>query len=232
MSLPVFEVELVLPRSDFAVELEMCSSASRIGLEGPSGSGKTSILKCLAGMLRPKTGMIRFRGETWFDSTAKIWTAPNHRKVGYVPQTPMLFPHFSVGENLNFGKTALQPGHKQFRQIIEALEIGSLLDRFPQSLSGGEAQRVSLGRALLNQPKLLLLDEPNASLDAPLRTRLRGQLVTLIEELGLPLWIASHDRGDLSSLATEHYTIERGRLRSTEPTALPDHPDPPESDAG
>ncbi|MDP9056917.1 MAG: ATP-binding cassette domain-containing protein [Pseudomonadota bacterium] len=172
-------------------------------LLGRSGAGKTSVLDMIAGLLRPDRGRIEVAGEVLFDSAAGICIAPEARACGYVFQDIRLFPHRRVRDNLLYG-WRLAPQSRRWitmDEVIALLGIEALLDRLPRSLSGGEAQRVAIGRALLSGPRVLLLDEPLSSLD-PAR---RGEIMTVIErirdELKLPILYVSHDRGEVDRLA-------------------------------
>ncbi|HCW5900389.1 TPA: ATP-binding cassette domain-containing protein, partial [Acinetobacter baumannii] len=157
-----------LHMGQFHIEPSFQSDASVIGLFGASGSGKTSILHAIAGLNTPHSGLIKIQGQTWFDSDQKINLSTQKRHVGLVFQDAQLFPHKTVKQNLLFGLKRLSQQERQFEAdyIIELLKLGHLLQRMPIKLSGGEKQRVALGRALLYSPKLLLLDEPLSALDA------------------------------------------------------------------
>ncbi|MEY2340110.1 ATP-binding cassette domain-containing protein, partial [Acinetobacter baumannii] len=157
-----------LQMGQFHIEANFQSDASVIGLFGVSGSGKTSILHAIAGLNTPRSGLIKIQDQTWFDSNQKINVSTQKRHVGLVFQDAQLFPHKTVKQNLLFGFNHLSQQERHFEAdyIIELLKLGHLLQRMPIKLSGGEKQRVALGRALLYSPKLLLLDEPLSALDA------------------------------------------------------------------
>lgn len=171
-------------------------------LFGPSGAGKTSILNMVAGLLKPDRGHIRIGERTLFDSATNL--PPEERRVGYVFQDGRLFPHRRVRANLTYGLDLARQADRWMGldEATRFLGIGHLLDRWPHSLSGGEAQRVAIGRALLAGPEILLMDEPLSSLDAARR----GDIMTVIErirdELKLPLLYVSHDRAEVDRLAT------------------------------
>ena len=171
-------------------------------LFGPSGVGKTSILNMVAGLLKPDRGHIRIGARTLFDGAVDL--PPEARRVGYVFQDGRLFPHRRVRANLTYGYDLADPGERWMTldEAADFLGIGHLLTRWPHSLSGGEAQRVAIGRALLRGPECLLLDEPLSSLDAARR----GDIMTVIErirdELKLPILYVSHDRAEVDRLAT------------------------------
>ena len=172
-------------------------------LFGPSGVGKTSLLNMVAGLLRPDRGHIRIGGRTLFDGATDL--PPEARRVGYVFQDGRLFPHRRVKANLLYGWRLADPANRWMTldEAADFLGIGHLLGRWPQSLSGGEAQRVAIGRALLAAPQILLMDEPLSSLDAARR----GDIMTVIErirdELKVPILYVSHDRAEVERLATQ-----------------------------
>jgi molybdate transport system ATP-binding protein len=171
-------------------------------LFGPSGAGKTSILNMVAGLLRPDHGHIRIGARALFGDGIDL--PPEARRVGYVFQDGRLFPHRRVRANLTYGYDLADPANRWMTldEATDFLGIGHLLDRWPHSLSGGEAQRVAIGRALLRGPEILLMDEPLSSLDAARR----GDIMTVIErirdELKLPILYVSHDRAEVDRLAT------------------------------
>lgn len=177
-------------------------------LFGPSGAGKTSILGMVAGLLRPDRGHIRLGGRTLFGDGIDL--PPEKRRVGYVFQDGRLFPHRRVRANLLYGHDLARPEDRWmgFDEAVAFLGIGGLLHRWPRSLSGGEAQRVAIGRALLAGPEILLMDEPLSSLDAARR----GEIMTVIErirdELRLPILYVSHDRAEVDRLATQVVMLE------------------------
>jgi molybdate transport system ATP-binding protein len=182
-------VELPLPRFRLRVELKLGSGVT--ALMGPSGSGKTSLLEVLAGLRPGASGRIAEGESVWLDSSAGIRLPPEARRVGYVPQDAGLFPHLTVRGNVLFG---VRPDKLAAETAIATLEIGPFLDRYPVSLSGGERQRVALARALATRPRLLLLDEPLASLDAALRGRIMPYLMRIRDE-----WSTSCCCGRVSS---------------------------------
>lgn len=173
-------------------------------LFGPSGVGKTSILNMIAGLLRPDAGRIAVDGNILFDSVARIDVPPERRRLGYVFQDNRLFPHRRVRANLLYGHRLADPGDRWMTigQATAFLGIGHLLDRWPRTLSGGEAQRVAIGRALLGGPKFLLMDEPLSSLDAARRDEIIAVIERIRDELKLPILYVSHDRDEVERLAT------------------------------
>jgi len=199
-------VRLHLGRLPLAFDLT--STARRIAIVGPSGSGKSTLLRILAGLERRARGRLAFDGEDWQDDERRLHRPPWQRRVGWVPQDSILFPHADVRANLAW----TNPTAERLQHVAGVLEIAALLDRRPRNLSGGERQRVALGRAILSAPKLLLLDEPFAAVDRRLRGRLAEELRQLSHESDLPFVLVSHDDGDVASLADEVWRIESGRL--------------------
>lgn len=177
-------------------------------LFGPSGSGKTSILNMIAGLLRPDRGTIRLGDAILFDSDANVDLPPEKRGIGYVFQDARLFPHRRVRANLLYGYR-LTPPQQRWMDLDEAvsfLGIGHLLDRWPRSLSGGEAQRVAIGRALLAGARALLMDEPLGSLDQARRLEIMTVIERIRDEIRVPILYVTHDRSEADRLASE--TIE------------------------
>ncbi len=172
MSRLVAKFDVEYPK--FHLQTDMDVPATGVtAIFGQSGSGKTTLLRCLAGLERSRTGYMRLGDEVWQDETAGIYLPIHIRPIGYVFQEPRLFPHLSVRSNLLYGyhRTPAAARHITPEQVIDILGIGEILDRRPHKLSGGEQQRVAIGRALLTSPRLLLLDEPLASLDIKRKQR-------------------------------------------------------------
>jgi len=170
-------------------------------LFGPSGVGKTSTLNMIAGLLRPDWGHVRVDGETLFDAAQRIDVPVEHRRIGYVFQEPRLFPHKRVRANLRYGSHAAGEGFA-FDEVIAFLGIESLLDRWPRTLSGGEARRVAIGRALLANPRFLLLDEPLSSLDHSRREEIMRAIEHIRDVLRLPVLMVTHDPEEAERLGT------------------------------
>ncbi|HEY0316044.1 MAG TPA: ATP-binding cassette domain-containing protein [Sphingomonas sp.] len=195
--------------ADTEVALSFTSGAGLTALFGRSGIGKTSVLAMVAGLLRPDTGHIRVAGETLFGEGIDL--APERRRCGFVFQDARLFPHYRVRDNLLYGAGRAGRTLLTFDELTTFLGIAHLLDRWPRTLSGGEAQRVAIGRALLSRPAFLLMDEPLASLDHARR----GEIMILIErvrdELRLPILYVSHDRGEVDRLAATIVEMESGK---------------------
>jgi molybdate transport system ATP-binding protein len=194
-------------------------------LFGPSGAGKTTILRQLAGLERPDAGTIRFDDEIWCDVAAGVWRPPQARRIGLVFQEPTLFPHLTVRDNIAYGvrlgsdrgRTGVGPGSDRVEDIAALLGIRNLEDRQPRELSGGEAHRVALARALAPGPRLLLLDEPFASLDMPTRTRLRRDVRGLLHRTGTPAILVTHDRTEALAMGDAAVVMIGGRVRQAGP---------------
>ena len=191
---------------DFTAELGDGVSA----LFGPSGAGKTTVLDAIAGLRLPARGRIAVGDRVLFDSSAGVNVAPYLRRIGYVPQDIALFPHLNVRRNLLYGR---HPGRSpDLDRVLRMLEIETLLDRSVRDLSGGERQRVALGRALMSGPSLLLLDEPLAAVDLPLRRRILPYLDRIRHDLGVPILYVSHDRDEVQQFAEHVVRLEAGRV--------------------
>jgi molybdate transport system ATP-binding protein len=198
-----FEVDVMIARGDARIEASFVAPERLVALFGPSGAGKTSILDAVAGLLRPVRGRIAVGETVLFDSEARIDVPPEHRACGYVFQDGRLFPHRSVRDNLLYG-WRLAPEARRWMTFDEAvafLGVGHLLARMPRTLSGGEAQRVAIGRALLSGPRFLLMDEPLSSLDAARRGEIMAVIERIRDELRLPVLYVSHDRAEVDRLA-------------------------------
>mgnify|MGYP001138166513 FL=1 len=182
---------------------QFTAEAGLTALFGPSGVGKTSLLNMVAGLLRPDRGHIRIGGRTLFDDATDL--PPEARRVGYVFQDGRLFPHRRVKANLLYGWRLADPTNRWMTldEAADFLGIGHLLGRWPQSLSGGEAQRVAIGRALLAAPQILLMDEPLSSLDAARRDDIMTVIERIRDELKVPILYVSHDRAEVDRLATQ-----------------------------
>ena len=188
-------------------------------LFGPSGSGKTTVMRCLAGIDRPDAGFVRFGGETWFDGAARIHLPPQKRRVGLLFQDHALFPHLSVEANIGYGLHGLPAPEQRERveEMASLLGIEDLLARRPGQLSGGQRQRVALARAIAPHPRLLLLDEPLSALDAPTREELRGELRALLQRLGVPSVVVTHDRTEALALGDRLAVLAEGAVRQVGP---------------
>jgi len=211
---------LTLARDDFTLDVDLQLPGSGISaLFGHSGSGKTSCLRCLAGLERAASAYIEVNGEVWEDSASGFFLPPHRRPIGYVFQEASLFPHLSVRANLEFGWRRVPAAQRKvsLEQACALLGIGHLLERRPATLSGGEAQRVGIARALLSSPRLLLLDEPLAALDGPRKREILPYLEHLHEELQIPLVYVSHAQDEVARLADYLVLLEQGKVLASGP---------------
>lgn len=208
------DVDITLRRGDFTLAVRFSSQARTIGITGPSGSGKTTLLNVIAGTARPDRGRVSVGGRVFVDPQRGIFLAPHRRNLGYVFQEGRLFPHLTVEQNLHYGRWfgRHRPLPVTPARIIELLGIGHLLHRRAAGLSGGEQQRVAIGRALFAAPRLLLMDEPLSALDAERRLEILPLIERVREEAKVPLLYVSHVQGEIRRLADQIITIEHGRL--------------------
>jgi molybdate transport system ATP-binding protein len=188
-------------------------------LFGPSGAGKTSIVNMVAGLTKPDRGNIRINGITVFDSDKGIDLRPEKRRIGYVFQDGRLFPHLSVRSNLKYGMKLIPSSQRfvDFDQVVDMLGIEHLLERRPAKLSGGEKQRVAIGRALLTNPLMLLLDEPLASLDLTRKREILPFIQRMCKEFERPILYVSHDRNEILQLASQLVVLANGRVIESAP---------------
>lgn len=205
----VFNCDFLLSLGKFQLLANLQSTKQVMGLFGVSGSGKTSILHSIAGINTPKQGKIIINGQTWFDSQKKINLSTQQRRVGLVFQDAQIFPHKSVMENLLFGYRNISPENRRFQidEIIDLLKLEHLTHRMPTKLSGGEKQRVALGRALLYSPQLLLLDEPLSALDSIHKQEILPFFQQIITTTQIPILYVSHDKDEISALTDEIYFL-------------------------
>lgn len=181
-------------------------------LWGASGSGKTTLLQCLAGLLRPDAGRIACREAVWFDAEQGVCLVPERRRIGYVFQDVRLFPHLSVRSNMLFGRRFRGPSGVSFEDVVALLGLGRLLHRTPSDLSGGEKQRVAVGRALLACPELLLMDEPLTGLDRGKREEIMAYIKAIPERFGVPILYVTHSDAERRFLADRVLNLEDGKL--------------------
>jgi molybdate transport system ATP-binding protein len=210
----VIALDVELTQGTFVLAAAVRIDARTAALFGPSGAGKTTILDAIAGLRHPSRGSIVVDGRVLYSSDARIDLPPHQRHVGYVPQDVALFPHMNVRRNLLYGR---HPGvSPELDRVVGMLEIDRLLDRRVTDLSGGERQRVAVGRALMSGPSLLLLDEPLAAVDVPLRRRILPYVQRVRDELRIPILYVSHDREEVSALADVVVLVENGRVTGVE----------------
>lgn len=204
---------------DFALDVAFEAGPGITALFGRSGAGKTTVINAVAGLLRPEAGHVRLGAATLFDASSGAYVPPARRNLGYVFQDARLFPHLSVGDNLMFGAryAADNPG-PSLDDVVALLGLEALLDRAPNTLSGGEKQRVALGRALLSRPQMLLMDEPLANLDGPRKLEILPYLERLRDgPLGLPILYVSHAVDEVARLADTLVLIQDGQVRTHGP---------------
>ena len=199
-------------RGRFALEVAFAAPVGVTALLGPSGAGKTSVLRAIAGLDR-HAGMVRFGDQVWQDGNR--FTPPHRRRIGYVAQGGVLLPHLTVAGNLAFAAHRAPPGRFDHDQIVAASGIGALLARYPDQLSGGEAQRAAIARAFLVQPQLLLLDEPLSGIDADGRAAMLSVLRSLLAAAALPVVYVTHDTAEAAALATTTIRLAAGRVVAT-----------------
>jgi molybdate transport system ATP-binding protein len=213
----VLTVEVEKQLGEFFLQAAFDVAGGVTALFGPSGAGKTAIINMIAGLTRPDRGRIVLDGEVLFDDEAGIDVAAWRRRIGCVFQEGRLFPHLSVRHNLDYGRwmSGLAADPDAFGHVVTLLDIGHLLDRRPGKLSGGERQRVAVGRALLMLPRLLLLDEPLASLDAARKGDILPYLERLRDEAQVPMIYVSHDAVEVRRLATRVVMLDGGRVTAT-----------------
>jgi len=204
LTLPFLEVNLSLPKRGISA------------IFGPSGAGKTTLLRAVAGLESAARGLVEINGEVWQDDAQHIYRPAYQRSVGFVFQEASLFPHLSVQANLEFGLRRILVADQKvsLSDAVELLGIASLLKRFPATLSGGEQQRVSVARALATSPKLLLLDEPLASLDEQRKEEILPYLERLHQELDIPMLYVTHSSDEVARLADYVVELEEGRVRA------------------
>lgn len=207
-------------RPNFTLDVEaVLPKQGAIGLSGPSGAGKSTLLAMIAGLIKPTEGLLILDGECLFDSKRGINLPVHQRRIGMVFQDSRLFPHLNVRVNLNYGFNLLPPQSRRlgFTQIVELLEIGHLLTQKPHQLSGGEKQRVALGRALLTSPRLLLLDEPLASLDVRLKNQILPFLKRVKDEINIPMIYVSHAMDEILYLTSNIAMLKAGKILAVGP---------------
>ncbi|MEJ8862595.1 MULTISPECIES: molybdenum ABC transporter ATP-binding protein [Pseudomonas] len=216
----MIQMRLKLRYSGFALDVDLQVPGRGVtALYGHSGSGKTTCLRCIAGLERADQGFVQVNDEIWQDSDNRIFVAPHKRALGYVFQEASLFPHLSVLANLAFGLKRIPKPQRRvdMAHATELLGISHLLDRHPQHLSGGERQRVGIARALLTSPKLLLMDEPLAALDAQRKGEILPYLQRLHDELDIPVLYVSHSQDEVARLADHIVLLSNGRALASGP---------------
>ena len=205
----------------FSLNATFETSGRLTALFGPSGSGKTSLVNLIGGLLRPDEGRIVADGRVLADTAARIFVPRHKRRIGYVFQDARLFPHMTVRQNLRYGRffTPASARYGDVDGVVELLGLGHLLDRRPGLLSGGEKQRVAIGRALLASPRLILMDEPLASLDDRRKAEIMPYIERLRDETKVPIVYVSHSVAEVARLATDIVVLDEGRVAAAGPTS-------------
>lgn len=210
----MLELDFRLQRGDFVLQISQRLDAPVTGIVGPSGCGKSTLLLAIAGLLQPQQGSILLDRQVLLDSTNRVFVPAWKRRIGLVFQDGQLLPHLNVRQNLLYGYNNIPENERHFApdDIIELLEIGHLLERRPRLLSGGEQQRVALGRAILYSPQLLLLDEPLSALDDRLKQQILPFLLEIKQRCQIPMIYVTHALHELDMLADTRLLMESGRL--------------------
>jgi molybdate transport system ATP-binding protein len=215
------EVRLRHAFGGFGLDADFTAPSGITVLFGRSGSGKTTIVNAVAGLLRPDAGRIVVAGEVLTDTGKRLYLPPHRRRIGYIFQEGRLFPHLTVRQNLRYGEWfgPKAAGREDMGRVVDLLGIGHLLDRRPGALSGGEKQRVAIGRALLSAPRLILADEPLASLDEARKAEILPYFERLRDEIAVPILYVSHSASEVARLATTVVALEAGRVVAQGPAA-------------
>jgi len=212
----MIEVQARLERPNFELDVSLQLDHRVTAIFGPSGSGKSTLLGIIAGIIKPDSGRVVVNGECLFDSRKHINKPIHERRIGLVFQDGRLFPHLNVEQNLAYALDFVPASRQQFNfeHIVQLLEIGTLLQQRPHQLSGGEKQRVALGRALLSSPRLLMLDEPLASLDDRLKNQILPFLKLIADEINIPMIYISHSKKEIMQITGNFIHILNGKAKS------------------
>jgi molybdate transport system ATP-binding protein len=210
----VLDVAIKKRLKGFDLDVSFSFGDELVAIFGPSGSGKSLTLQCIAGLLKPDSGAISVNGRPVFDSSQGINLRPQERRTGYVFQSYALLPHLTVNENVGYGLHQLPRDDREarVRKMIAAMRLEGLEHRRPRELSGGQQQRVALARALVTEPELLLLDEPFAALDSPIRSRLHAELLQMLRRLSVTTVLVTHNLAEAYTLSDKMAVYEAGRV--------------------
>ena len=208
------EIDIQHKLGDFTLAARFSSAGRLTALFGRSGSGKTTLVNVIAGLLRPDRGQVSVEGQALVDTARRLFVPAYRRRVGYVFQEGRLFPHLTVRRNLEYGRwfAPRAERHGELADVVDLLGLGALLERHPASLSGGEKQRVAIGRALLASPRILLMDEPLASLDDARKAEILPYIERLRDGLGIPIVYVSHSVSEVVRLATTVVVLSDGQV--------------------
>ncbi|THF59628.1 molybdenum ABC transporter ATP-binding protein [Ollibium composti] len=214
-------IDIARRQGNFMLETRFESAGRLTALFGPSGSGKSSLINIIAGLARPERGRVAVDGRVLVDTERRLFVPRHKRRVGLVFQDARLFPHMSVSANLRYGRffTPAAERYAGMDAVVDLLGIGALLDRRPSGLSGGEKQRVAIGRALLASPRLLLMDEPLASLDEARKAEIMPYIERLRDETKIPIVYVSHSVAEVARLASEVVVLSAGKVTAAGPAA-------------
>ncbi len=214
----MLEVSVRGSRGNFAYEYVFGVTEGITAVWGKSGAGKTTLLKVIAGLEKPKTGSIRFGEQRWLDSGTRTFRDPRRRHCGYVPQSGILFPHLTVKKNLTYSnRISSRKADVALETMTALLDLDQLLDRYPDSLSGGEARRVALGRAMMSNPSVLLLDEPFSGLDDQRIVDISKHILTLNRKFSVPVLLVTHSLREVARIADLMIVVSDGRVLDAGP---------------
>jgi molybdate transport system ATP-binding protein len=209
----MIDVDIEQQLGAFKLDVQFAADAPIVGLFGPSGSGKSSVINAIAGIIKPSRGYVRVNGLSLYDAQRKVDIPRNERRIGYVFQDALLFPHMDVSNNLLYGQRLRATSDRVIdeQHVVDLLGLSGLLHRRPTTLSGGEKQRVAIGRALLAQPRILLMDEPLAALDAPRKSEILDYIERLRDDLAIPIVYVSHSVAEIARLADTVVILADGK---------------------
>lgn len=210
----MLDVNITCPRHAFVLKIKQTFNEPVTAILGASGSGKSTLLALIAGLLKPEQGTITLNQKTLCDNRSRVWVPPHKRHIGLVFQDGQLLPHLSVRNNLLYGYNNINPQQRRFslEAVADLLEISPLLNRKPGALSGGEKQRVALGRAVLYSPELLLLDEPLSALDERLKQQILPFFLRIAGECQIPMIYVTHSLSEAKYLTNSQYWMSKGEL--------------------